>query len=331
MIVTVNYRQLGLIAAVLKANLKRISGLNFYSFPGKDGVDVPQEDIYPPLNHPRAIDLLSYGVLQQHGFWYGDDQGYVGRLRGRMAGSDRLISGSELIFRLLRRQLDRDPGFFDPAYLAAIEPAELAKVLRDDANTPWPDFEVRLALTHQYGRWLVSTGRTPADIVRRANTEPFVLAMFLKLMETPGSPFAADPFKKKSILLAMALANRPEQFLHVAPSDPDWRPAVDYQYERLHLRWGTVLVHDADLHRRLVGRIWISADEEYYIRKATYEAAEWLRRETGLPADYLDYVQFSAGRYCPELTEPNCEACQFKGVCQRTTTFFQPTFRTTAY
>ena len=59
--------------------------------------------------------------------------------------------------------------------------------------------------------------------------------------------------------------------------------------------------------------------------------AEQVIRESGHAMSFIDEKMWSARRYCPEMTMPNCPECVFSEVCKKRTELFQPIFRTTAY
>ncbi|PIZ70005.1 MAG: hypothetical protein COY11_03495 [Candidatus Portnoybacteria bacterium CG_4_10_14_0_2_um_filter_44_20] len=96
----------------------------------------------------------------------------------------------------------------------------------------------RHQLTNSYGQWFLKNGNEPIKIVKQANSLGRSLDFFLWLTrEVPG--YNRDRFKKKNLLLAMVLSNRPEKFLEV--KDPQcWSPIVDYHLMRLALRLGLV-------------------------------------------------------------------------------------------
>ncbi|MFC1678122.1 hypothetical protein ACFLZ9_00115, partial [Patescibacteria group bacterium] len=79
--VKVNEVQVKKVAEVLKSLTKREVGLNFYGFQ-KGDKEIIANDMYPPLNHPQAINFFFFCCLHQHGFWYGDEKGYVGKFYG---------------------------------------------------------------------------------------------------------------------------------------------------------------------------------------------------------------------------------------------------------
>jgi len=57
---TINMAQVERVAEVLKNMPESSHGMNFYSFPGKDGKEVVANDMYPELNHPQAINFFLF-------------------------------------------------------------------------------------------------------------------------------------------------------------------------------------------------------------------------------------------------------------------------------
>jgi hypothetical protein len=225
--------------------------------------------------------------------------------------------------------LHESPNSFEPEVLANIEPEKLAHYFSDHCGPiPWPNFETRLSMTREYAQWFVKRHVTPQDLLNYANSEKFSLKTFLDY--TTGLPgYNQDPLWKRNYLLAMVLANRPEQFLKV--NDPEnWHPIVDYHLMRLSLRLGIVEV-DNCVGEWLSDRKWIDPGTEEKIRTATFEAVEKLIEESGKPMSFVDFIMWSARKYCPEMTEPDCAKCMFNDVCAKRTKLFQPVIRTTAY
>ncbi len=147
--VKINEEQIIKAAKLLKELPERGNGLNFYSYV-KDGKEIVDPEKYPPLNHPQAINFFFFAVMQDFGFWYGDDKGYLEPLHGEMCG--KRIKGSDLLWNACIRTLFyRDAAAFEPFNLAKISPQKFAEILSDD-NGPiiWPDFETRFKMTRAY-------------------------------------------------------------------------------------------------------------------------------------------------------------------------------------
>jgi hypothetical protein len=80
--VWVDKKQIGKVAARLKAHPPRKMRLDFYTIPGKEGVR--DKDKYPDLNHAQVLDFFSFACLHNYGFWYSDENGYLEPLDGQL-------------------------------------------------------------------------------------------------------------------------------------------------------------------------------------------------------------------------------------------------------
>lgn len=285
-------------------------------------------DMYPPLNHKDAINFFFFACLHQHGFWYGDEKGYVKPLTGIINGKRE--KGSDLLWKALMRVFVSDSSLFNPENLAEIEPEELfAKFFAGDYRaTPFPDLEERFKLTRAYGRWFVKNKKSPEEIIVASNNANTPLISFVRKMELiPG--FNKDFLEKKSFLLAMCLANRPEKFLAI--KDPwNWSPIINYHVMRFALRMGLVEL-DEEEQKANTNRFWVSKETEEGIRFDAFVACNDLISQSGQAMSFVDEKMWLARKYCPEMETPNCEKCLFTSVCQKRTELFQPVYRTTSY
>jgi hypothetical protein len=323
----INIEQIKKTASFLKQLPDNGCGLDFYSI-GSGEKKIRLSDMYPSLHHKETINFFFFACLHQHGFWYADEQGYVKPLTGMING--KVEKGSDLLWKVLMKTLNRDSSAFFSDKLAEIEPEELfTKVLADDNGPiPFPDTEERFKLTRAYGRWLVKNGKITNDLVTEANKQKTPLLCFTKtLRRVPG--FDKDPAEKKSTLLAMILANRPEKFLEV--KDPyNWSPIIDYHVMRVALRLGLIELDKNEL-RANINRRWVNAEKESEIRFDTHNAVTDLIQYSGRSMAFIDEKMWLARKYCPEMEKPNCEKCLFSSICKKRTELFQPVYRTTAY
>lgn len=345
----INHEQTRKIGELLKTNEPKPS-LNFYSYTLPDGTEVIEDTKQPPLNHPATIDFLFAVIMQDYGFWLGSDNiasstgehaanGYITPLWA-MAGGKRL-KGSDFLWTVSMGVLKVWEDFFCPQNLAIADNDTIEWWLADDAGrVPFPDFSQRASLARDYGRDMMRNHLSARNIVGEANKSAQPLKKFLQsISHLPG--YQGDPLQKKPLLLAMALANRPEHFLHVPPDDPDWRPIIDYHLMRLALRTGMVdpgnwLPH---VEARCVkpekpGEIktpYIPLEGEQEIREKVFQAIQEVATISGKSPVQLDFTLWDARRYCPEIEVPNCPACPFTGECQKRTNLFQPVRRTTWY
>ena len=284
--------------------------------------------IYPERGRPGVLETFFFACAHQFGFWTLAGSRWEKPMVAKLDGRD--LKGSDFLFRACTRAAQKDPRAFAPAALAARSNAELSELFRaDDGTNPLPMWPEHLALIRGYAQWFVAQNQEPADVLRRAATDPKPLYALLKaLAEIPG--YAEDPLQKKAMLLAIVLENRPERFLRV--SDPESAvPIIDYHLQRSALRTGLVRVGDPALRKKLAARELLAPAEEERIRAATYEAIERLMARSGLSAAAVDWFFFQNRTRCPETMEPDCPACPVQPFCARETQLFQPVFRTTAY
>lgn len=284
--------------------------------------------IYPQRNRPGVLETFFFACAHQFGFWTlaGDcwDKPMISPLDGRP------LKGSDFLFRACTRAGQKNPLALLPASLQAMTDAQLDELFHgDNGRNPLPLWPEHLALIRGYAEWFAARNLEPAGLLRRAAAAHRPLRALLDfLAEIPG--YAEDPLRKKAMLLAIVLENRPEHFLHV--TDPESAvPIIDYHLQRSALRTGLVRVADPALRQKLEARQLVSRDEEKFVRAATYDAIGRLMERSGLSAAAVDWFFFQNRTRCPEMTEPDCPACPVQAICAREIRLFQPVFRTTAY
>lgn len=308
------------------AQVERVSGLvaqlsevRAFDFGGED---------FPPVDHPRALDFFFSATLQQFGFWSDDGRRYQQPFIAPFRGG--LRKGSDYLWAAYRRWLDDDPLGLTPGRQAQLTDEGLAQRLRTDTDdSPMPAFELHLEQAGSYGRDMLALGWSPAAIVARANASDRPLQTFLTQLDHVGG-YKEDPLRKKSVLLALILQQRPERFLRAAPSE-QLPPIIDYHLQRSCLRIGLVEVLDEGLRLALVERRLLRASDEWVIRRAAYEAVHQVQRASGKSMGAIDWFFFGARRRCPEMTEPECGLCPVEPACAQAKELFQPVIRTTFY
>jgi hypothetical protein len=322
----INHERIGKVAKIFREMPDTENGLNFYSIL-RDGKDIPLLDMYPNIRHFGAVDFFFFVALHNYGYWYGSPKGYASPLYGVWKGQK--VKGSDLLYKMLMRALEDNPHVFLPERLARITEKELSRIFSDDNGfVPLFETNARLERTRAYGEWFLENFTAPRDLLDDANGDEYPLRHFLsELRLIPG--FDRDPLQKRNLLLAMSLANRPERFLRVT-DDEHWKPVVDYHLMRLALRLGLVELNETETWRNEERR-WVTAREEHSIRIATYEAVKLLIRASGRSMFFIDEKMWTARKYCPETTKPDCEKCIFANVCGKRINLFQPVYRTTAY
>ncbi len=340
-------------------------------------------DFFPSIDHPRVLDFFFTVTLQQFGFWElteaqagqqsGDQATDLHSPRANKYSHPMIapidghrLKGSDYLFYAYFRQLDRDPDFFSPARQAVLTLADLENIFRaDDGSNPMPAIELHLRLATSFGRDMLSMNVTPDQLVGLANESSRPRQTFLTLLDHIGG-YKEDPLRKKSMLLALILEQRPEKFLHpersgeiedfntqskdaAAPlpsttlrslrvrnaaqdasveAEP---PVIDYHLMRSCLRTGLIEITDADLRRRMIAREELSADEEWAVRFAAYHAIQQVQIASQRSMGAVDWFFFGARRRCPEMAEPDCPACPIHPVCAHRKELFQPVLRTTFY
>jgi hypothetical protein len=284
--------------------------------------------IYPERDKSGVLEYFFFACAHQFGFWTLKGSHWAAPMIAPLDG--RNLKGSDFLWRAATRAGQKNPRVFFPAALAKMSDDQLDEIFRgDDSLNPLPLWPEHLELIRGYCAWFAARNIAPADLLRRANAAPKPLGELLALLSgVPG--YAEDPLAKKAMLLAIALENRPEQFLKVA--DPESaRPIIDYHLQRSALRTGLVRVEDPGLRAKLEARELIGAADESSIRGATCEAIETLIARSGLSVAAVDWFFFRNRTGCPEATEPKCAECPVQSICARKTKLFQPVFRTTAY
>ena len=96
----------------------------------------------------------------------------------------------------------------------------------DDGTDPMPARRMRLQQARAYGYDMLSIGLSPSDIVARANCSHKPLLSFLTGLDHIGG-YKEDVLRKKSVLLALILSERPEKFLRIG-ADESLPPIIDY-------------------------------------------------------------------------------------------------------
>ena len=282
---------------------------------------------FPPVGDSRTLDWLFATCKHQFGFWTPYNGVWQSATYARWQGER--LKGSDYCFAAMHRVLQHKPEQLTATGHARLRWQDVEQWFRDDDNKiPMPVLANHVQLAQQYGRDLWQLGWEPAELVREASQQPRPVTWLLQRLDLlPG--YREDPLRKKSMLLVVALLNRPEHFLQA--SDAELAPIIDYHLMRSCLRTGLVRVVDAELDQRLRERRLLTPAEEWAVRVACYHAIRELAELSGRSLAAIDWFFFGARRRCPEETEPECRACPVDGVCDHQTGLFQPVLRTTAY
>jgi sugar/nucleoside kinase (ribokinase family) len=283
---------------------------------------------FPIVGDAGAVDWFAAATLQQFGFWYERDGGWAGSLVASIDGTAH--KGSDYLWTVYRRWVEREPDAMSPAHQAAISVGDWHRIAAaDDGTDPFPDAALYAGAATAYGRTLGELGVTATELVAVAAGAERPMRALLTLLDHVGG-YREDPLRKKAALLGVILRQRPEGFLPPAPAD-DAPPIVDYHVQRSALRTGMVAVMDTVLRERLVERRVLEPADEWAVRRATFDAVARLsiasRRDMGI----VDWFLFQMRHRCPEATSPDCGSCPADPACAHRTELFQPVIRTTAY
>ena len=309
-------KQIERIASVIRA-IPEAEAFNFVS------------DYYPPVGHPAALDYFFVQTLQQFSFWATEDGRYAYPLIGTIDGNH--CKGSTYLSQAYLRPFEGDTEFYTPQRQANSTREEtLALFQADDGTDLMPAISLHLAMAQAYGKDMLAMGLTPDAIVERSNLSTQPLETFLSIMDHVGG-YKEDPFRKKANLLAMILAERPENFLKLNPHE-EIQPVIDYHAMRFCLRTGLVEIIDPELRAKNAARSLVSVEDEWAIRYACYLAVQRLQQVSGLSMGAVDNITFGYNRaHCPEMTEPLCAQCAIDPACAHRKDLFQPVIRTIFY
>jgi hypothetical protein len=282
----------------------------------------------PEVGHPRAVDYFFAAILHQFGFWSPANNVWA-RPTWATLGGQRL-KGSDYCFAALTRQLQADPHKLTPLGRSTLRFSDTEAMFRaDDGSVPMPVLATHHALACGYGRDMWELGWEPTALVAQAQEAADPAAWLLRALDHL-TGYREDPLRKKSMLLVLALGQRPERFLDLGRAQA-LAPVVDYHMMRSALRTGLVEVGDEALREALVGRRLIEPRDEAAVRLATFDALDQLRDVSGRDVGAIDAFFFGARRRCPEVEAPDCAACPLDPVCLHDVAMFQPVLRTTAY
>lgn len=312
--------------AVNDGQLMRIATL-IAALPEVDPFDFTGPD-FPPTGHPAALEYFVTATLQQFSFWEASNGRYSHPLIARINGQTR--KGSDYLWRAWLRPLVKDPSFYVPRRQAELRIDDLATLTRaDDGSTPLPALDLHLTQAQAYGRDMLALTCSPKDVLAAVRRSATPLQSLLTHLDAIGG-YKEDPLRKKSGLLALILAQRPERFLQPAANEL-FPPVIDYHLMRSSLRTGLIDVVDPTLEQALIERRVLLPADEWAVRLAAYQAVEQLVAHSGKSMGAVDWFFFNARRRCPEMTDPECPSCAVDPVCAHRKTLFQPVIRSVFY
>ncbi|MEZ0393639.1 MAG: iron-sulfur cluster loop [Desulfurococcaceae archaeon] len=225
---------------------------------------------------------------------------------------DGCYHGADLLYRLGRMKLDREPLFFEPRRLANVSAEDVKGWLCVGEVCP-PDPELRAALLRDLGQKLEKLyGGSAVELLRRSNGRMRGSPWQPGLVDNLKSFMAySDPLEKKSILLAKFLEARGL----FSPVDDIGIP-VDNHLTRIALRLGLVVVSGA-LWKKIREGQEFTSDEDLLLRLTVKMALERLAKDAGLSHRELDDTLWRHGREtCLRGRQPLCDKCALRKACK---------------
>lgn len=284
---------------------------------------------FPPRGAAWAAAFFFMAVKHLFGLWREDQGRFAGPVRGRVDG--RLFEGEDFVWMALSRTVQEEPDFLLPAAQASLDRSRMAHALRDDAGEcPVPLVEAHAELARAHGAALLDLKWTPHKILQETRAVPQGerLGRFVEILsQLPG--YREDRLQRKSFLLAMILAARPEGFL--SPGNVPWPPVLDRHMLRVALRWGAVDAADPAMRPRLAEGAPVPPPVEEQVRLAAYDVFSRLLSDAGCTVPGTFSLFSAARQWCPEDRPPDCPACFFSDACARRTELQAPVMRTTSY
>ncbi|HEY47204.1 MAG TPA: hypothetical protein G4O14_10515 [Anaerolineae bacterium] len=313
--VQVNDRQVRIVAE----RISKLSEVSPFPFVGP---------VYPPVGHPKALEYFFAATLQQFGFWSERNNQYDKPMIAKISGVEQ--KGSDYLWDAFRRRVEQDADFCSPERQANLSREELLEVFRaENGDDPMPALDLHLGQAHHFGRDMLTLQLTPQAVLQKALTSAQPLQTLLLLLDQIGG-YKEDPLRKKSLLLALILTDRPEKFLPLR-DDEQAAPPIDYHLQRSCLRVGLIDVADEGLENRLRNRQIVSPGEEWAVRYPAYRAIEQVVALSGKRLGAVNQFFFGMRNRCPEMSEPECRFCQLDPVCAHRKELFQPVLRTSFY
>ena len=282
----------------------------------------------PPVNHPLTIDFFFVTTLQQFSFWTIKNDRYHRPLIDTIGGQE--LKGAFYLYQAYNKKIDTDPDYFSPERQGNQTLDEMLELFRsDDGNDVMPAVERHLDAAHRYGESMLELGWTPQSILKAASESNQPLTTLLAMLDYVGG-YCEDPLRKKSLLLAFTLKDRPERYFEFGANE-SLPPVMDYHLMRSCLRMGLIDVVDGELRQLLEDRKLVSEKDEWAVRYAAYRAVEQLPKLSGRSQGTVGSYLFFSRKWCPEMTEPDCSSCSADPVCTHRKELFQPVIRTDYY
>lgn len=283
---------------------------------------------FPAVGDPRTVAWFFAAIKHQFGFWMPYNGLWAASTYACWNGQQ--LKGSDYCFAAWKRVLDSHPEYLSPLGHVSMRYSDFEAVFRDDlGRAPLPVLATHYNLAIGYGRDMHQLGWTPELLMDEARAQDHPARWLLQQLDhLPG--YREDPLRKKSMLLLVALSQRPEKFFDISDQG-EVAPIIDYHLMRSCLRTGLVRVVDPELEKLTVDRRLLSPKDETAIRLACFDAVRMLSRRSGRTIAAIDWFFFGARRRCPEVGTPDCANCPIDSVCAHRVDQFQPVYRTTYY
>ncbi len=283
---------------------------------------------FPEPGDPHAVSWFFAAIKHQFGFWMPYNGNWAASTYACWNGQQ--LKGSDYCFAAWRRVLDDHPEYLSPLGHVSVRYNAFEAIFRDDlGRTPLPVLATHYNLAINYGRDMHQMGWTPETLVAEARLQPRPVRWLLQQLDhLPG--YREDPLRKKSMLLVVALGQRPEKFIELSEQS-DVAPIIDYHLMRSCFRTGLVRIDDPELDRLVSARRLLSPTDENALRMPCFEAVRQLSRRSGRSIAAIDWFFFGARSRCPEVDAPDCARCAIDAVCAHRVSLFQPVYRTTFY
>lgn len=278
-----------------------------------------------PPEQMATVNLVTVAICHQTTPFVGP------HLMGKIDGQP--CRGWDYLWRKWIRRAEERPDLLPPKALAEMTSEVLTAILSDgQGGGVISDLERRAGHIVDLGRVMLDYGwNSPVDMLHEAEarigaSDQEGLRRLLRSFRA----FATDPLEKKSrYLLALQRTTAGWQYVDL----PNLGTPVDYHEVRLHLRLGTVRLHDTDLARRLVRRQPVTTEEDVAIRGAVNEvinltAAKLKVTPATMHCAFWNYARNLCPRdqtYCKDIPErcglpqryrpPFLSGCPFAPIC----------------
>ena len=255
------------------------------------------ENYYPPPNIDRELQLAYFTVMVAV-----DHRTAIPPAKFEAVIKGKSYKGSDLLYKLGKTLLDREPEFFKPYNLAEITIDEARKLLSYKNVEVW-DLNVRVILLRDLGQKIVKYYNSKFTKLPQVKT--------IRELEERMKIFRAyeDPLQKKTHLLAKFLHGRG---LLKLKDEENFHIPVDNHITRITLRIGLVKLSN---YKPLEERVELPSHIDLEIRGKVREAWRIIADITGLDPYTIDDNIWPLARKICTVEKAECTSCPFKEVC----------------